>query len=385
MREAAAAVNGFLYRSRADTGACYHRSATAMPESQPGFLRYRVLKELGHGGMGRLYLAWDPQLERHVAIKALIDDGDELRERFAREARSAARLRHGHIVTIYDIGEADGQPFLVMEFVEGRTLSDIIRKREPLSLVRKLQIGAELAEGLACAHRGGVVHRDVKPSNVMLDEGGAVKILDFGVARLMESVAMTLAGTPVGTANYMSPEQLAGRRVDRRSDVFSFGATLYELLVYRQAFPGAVDSSLLRRIARSEREPLERVAPHLDPDVIEIVDRAMEPDARRRYQDLAGVARDLDRIRHRLLAVEETASTMAIPRSVVQAIRASATSREPAASATGLPIPAAAAPFAPDAVRASAGDLPEIRDVDTSAGGPFSSPAGGAGRKVPRE
>jgi tetratricopeptide (TPR) repeat protein/predicted Ser/Thr protein kinase len=274
------------------------------------FGRYQVVSQIGHGGMGALYLAWDPTLERKVAIKVLIQDNAELRERFSREARSAARLRHRHIVTMYDVGEYDGQPFMAMEYVEGETLADMIRKRKPLSTVRKLQLAEEIADGLAYAHKAGVIHRDVKPANVMVDLSGAAKILDFGIARLVESAGMTQAGTPIGTLNYMSPEQLAGRKVDQRSDIFSFGALVYELFSYRQAFPGGIDSGVLHRVLNSERDALGVVSPMLDPDIVRVVDRTLEADTAKRYQELDSVLKDLERIRLRLSAAS-TLATMA--------------------------------------------------------------------------
>ena len=280
-----------------------------MSSSPATFGRYKVVSQIAHGGMGALYLAWDPTLERKVAIKVLLKDNAELRERFSREARSAARLRHRHIVTMYDVGEYDGQPFMAMEYVEGETLADMIRKRKPLSTVRKLQLAEEIADGLGYAHKAGVIHRDVKPANVMVDLNGAAKILDFGIARLVESAGMTQAGTPIGTLNYMSPEQLAGRKVDQRSDIFSFGALVYELFSYRQAFPGGIDSGVLHRVLNSERDALGVVAPMLDPDIVRVVDRSLEADTAKRYQELDSVLKDLERIRLRLSAAS-SASTV---------------------------------------------------------------------------
>jgi len=281
--------------------------------TDPAFFgRYQVISRIGQGGMGILYLAWDPTLERKVAIKVLLQDNQDLRERFSREARSAARLRHRHIVTIYDVGENSGLPFMAMEYVEGQTFADIIRNREPLSVIRKLQLAQELGEGLAYAHKAGVIHRDVKPSNVMVDAGGSAKILDFGVARLGDAAGLTQDGAPVGTLNYMSPEQLAGRRVDNRSDVFAFGAVLYELLSFRQAFPGSLATGILQRILHSERVPLDEAYPGINPEIVQVVDRALESDVAKRYQDLAAAARDLERIRLRLIADGETSATMTL-------------------------------------------------------------------------
>jgi eukaryotic-like serine/threonine-protein kinase len=262
--------------------------------------RYEIRGRIGQGGMGVLYRAWDPRLERQVAIKLLIGDNPELRERFAREARSAARLRHPHIVLIFDVGEHEGQPFIAMEYIQGQTLGEMINARAGLSLVRKLELIEELCDGLAFAHRTGVIHRDIKPANAMVDANGALKILDFGIARLTESSGMTQSGMLIGTLNYMSPEQVMGREIDNRSDIFAVGALFYELLACRQAFPGGLQNGILNRILQGQREPVETVCPGLDPDVVRVVDQALELDPERRYQDLTVMRKDLQRVRFRL-------------------------------------------------------------------------------------
>src|SRR5215207_4528986 len=196
--------------------------------------------------MGELYLASDPLLDRLVAIKVLRTgfDSAELRERFAREARSAARLTHVNIVTIYDVGVHEGQPFLAMEYVRGETLLQKVRRQKELSLGTRLQYVEELCAGLAHAHEAGIIHRDIKPANLIVAPSGTLKILDFGLARLADSSSMTQSGTVMGTLNYMSPEQITGQPLDRRSDMFAVGAVFYELLSYQQAFPGGIDSGV---------------------------------------------------------------------------------------------------------------------------------------------
>ncbi len=272
--------------------------------------------------MGSLYLGWDPMLERQIAIKLLRDDNEELRERFAREARSVARLRHPNIVTIFDVGEQDGQPFIAMEYIQGQTLGDLIRRGAPLALTRKLQIIDDISDGLAFAHKAGIVHRDVKPANVMVEHEGDVKILDFGIARIAES-GMTQAGMLIGTLNYMSPEQVAGRIVDRRSDIFAVGAVMYELLALKQAFPGGLHNGILNRILHEPPPPLASICADLDPEVIEIVDRALEKQPEARFQDLQAMRRELQRVRQRLeqnpgdtVALSVDAETMAVLPSV---------------------------------------------------------------------
>ena len=196
--------------------------------------RYEVLKPLGQGGMGSIYLACDPNIgNRAVVIKLLRHgfDDREMRERFASEAHAAGALHHPNIVTIFDVGEYEGQPFIAMEYIKGQTLTEMIDERPRLSIVRKIELLEELCAGLDYAHKAGVVHRDIKPANLMLNERGVLKIVDFGLARLRSTPrGTTRAGMVVGTLNYMAPEQMAGDQIDARADIFAFGAVMYELL-----------------------------------------------------------------------------------------------------------------------------------------------------------
>ncbi len=261
--------------------------------------RYMIVDRLGQGGMASLYLARDPAIDRLVAIKVLREGfDDELRERFAREARSAGSLRHVNIVTIFDVGEHEGEPFIAMEYVAGETLAQVIRRNAPLGLARKVELLEALCAGLGYAHQAGIVHRDIKPANIMVDTEGVLKILDFGIARVGDS-SMTQAGMLVGTLNYMSPEQVAGQPVDHRSDIFAVGAVGYELLSYRQAFPGNLQSGILHRILHGQPEPLEGIAP-VDSDLAGVIGRALEKDPGDRYPDLGVMRRDLARVRHLL-------------------------------------------------------------------------------------
>jgi tetratricopeptide (TPR) repeat protein len=266
----------------------------------PTFIgRFKIVSQIGKGGMGALYLAWDPTLEREIAIKLLRDDNDDLRERFAREARSVARLRHPHIVTVFDVGVHEDHPFIAMEYIKGQTLAEIIGSGVPLSIVRKLQLAEELCDGLAFAHKAGIVHRDVKPANIIVDEvAGSLKLLDFGIARV--GPGMTQAGMLIGTLNYMSPEQVVGGAVDGRSDIFAVGTVLYELFARRQAFPGRLDTGILHKILHTSPESLEVLCSDLDPEIVQIVNRALEKDPAARYQELTAMRRDLQRVLRRL-------------------------------------------------------------------------------------
>jgi TPR repeat protein/serine/threonine protein kinase len=278
--------------------------------------RYQILQRLGQGGMGVLYLARDPVIERFVVIKVLRQglDDDELRERFTREARSAGRLRHINIVTIFDVGDCEGQPFIAMDYIRGVTLAELIRGGAALPLARKLQLMDELCAGLQYAHRAGVIHRDVKPANIMLDDDGVLKILDFGIARLGAS-GMTQAGAVMGTLNYMAPEQMEGKPIDARADMFSSGAVFYELLSSRRAFPGDMQSGILHRILGGGPEPLENYCPQAPAGLIAIVNRCLQKQPEQRYADMAIVRRELAAISEQIATERhgDPEATIAIP------------------------------------------------------------------------
>jgi len=264
--------------------------------------KYTIDRFIESGGMGDVYLARDPALDRAVAIKFLREgfDNQEMRERFEREARAAGRLSHPNIVTIYEFGVFDGRPFIAMEFVRGEPLSKLIRRREPIPLVRKLEMMEGLCSGLAHAHKTGMVHRDIKPANLMVDnDGGPLKILDFGIVRMAGS-GLTSHGVLVGTINYMSPEQITGRgTIDLRSDVFAVGAVLHEVFTYQRAFPGEM-TDVLYKIVHAQPESAATLSPGLDAGIVRAIDQCLEKAPERRYQDLGVLRRELARIRQRL-------------------------------------------------------------------------------------
>ena len=190
--------------------------------------------------MGVVYRAHDSLLEREVALKiisASIEGNPELRERFYREARAAGQLSHRNIITIHDLGEHDGQPYLAMEFLTGEDLQRRLSRPEPMSLARKLEIAADICDGLSYAHRRGLIHRDIKPANIFITDEGVVKLLDFGLARMVTS-ELTASNMMLGTLNYMAPEQVRGERTDHRADIFSFGVVLYEDPQRQEGVPG---------------------------------------------------------------------------------------------------------------------------------------------------
>jgi eukaryotic-like serine/threonine-protein kinase len=191
-------------------------------------------------------------------------------------------------------------PFIAMEYVPGETLARIIRERRAVGIERRIRWMEELCDGLAYAHEAGIVHRDVKPANLMVDSDGELKILDFGVARVAQAADLTQEGSIIGTLNYMSPEQVTGQDVDRRSDVFAVGAVLYEMLSYRQAFPGSLSDGVLHDILHGEPEPLAREPSGIDAMLVSVVERAMSKDPEHRYPDLVAMKSDLQEIRGRL-------------------------------------------------------------------------------------
>jgi serine/threonine-protein kinase len=265
------------------------------------FGRYRLDDRLGQGGMGVVYRAWDTVLERVVALKMVRSDVEgalepELRERFLREARAAAHLTHRNIVTIYDLGEHEGQPYFAMEFLDGEDLQRRLARPEKTSVWRKIDIGIEVCQGMEFAHAHGVIHRDLKPANIYITSTGGVKILDFGLARLLSS-QITRSNMLMGTLNYLAPEQVRGERADQQSDVFSIGVVLYELFSGRRAFEGDSAAATLYKILQEVPEPLWKLDPELPGELTAIVDRALAKPRDERYPDMASLRHDLEMVR----------------------------------------------------------------------------------------
>jgi predicted Ser/Thr protein kinase len=267
------------------------------PGTQIG--RYEIQRRLGRGGMGTVYAAHDPVLGRLVGIKVFAGDLDipDARERFAREARSAAALAHPHIVAVYDFGEYRSQPYIVMEYVAGETLAEVIRRRAPVSLAEKLRWIEELTAGAGYAHQMSVIHRDIKPANLIIDRTGRLKILDFGIARMLALASNTR--DMIGTPGYMAPEQILGGEVDRRADLFSIGVVFYELLSYTEAFPGETLPTITHRILTQDPVPLPRLVPDLDPTVLPIIERALKKNPDERWDDAESLRLAISRIRRR--------------------------------------------------------------------------------------
>jgi serine/threonine protein kinase/tetratricopeptide (TPR) repeat protein len=259
---------------------------------------YRITEKIGEGGMGVVYLAEDTELKRRVALKFLpervADDADAL-ARFKREAQTAAALNHPNIITIHEIGQFEGQPFIAMSYIEGGTLRDEMDRG--VSKDRALDIAIQSCDGLETAHRAGIIHRDIKPENFMSDPDGRVKILDFGIATFSRPGDAGTDATTAGTVYYMSPEQARGEKMDARSDVFSLGTILYELLAGRRPFKGEHTSAVHYSILNEDPEPLTQVDSSIDERLWQIVAKTLEKNPNDRYQSTAELAADLKAVR----------------------------------------------------------------------------------------
>ena len=259
---------------------------------------YKILEKLGEGGMGVVYKAEDTKLRRTVALKFLpqrLSASEQDKSRFIQEAQAASALNHPNVCTIHDIQEHDGRMFIVMEFVDGQTLED---KKGTIGLKQAIDIGIQIADGLAAAHEKGIVHRDIKPENIMIRKDGIVQIMDFGLAKLRGKVTrLTKEGSTVGTAGYMSPEQVQGNDADHRSDIFSFGVLLYELIAGQLPFRGVHDTALAYEIVNMDAPPISSIKPEIDPTLDAIVLECLEKDPNERTQSAKQVSIDLKRFK----------------------------------------------------------------------------------------
>lgn len=268
-------------------------------------LHYKILEKLGEGGMGEVYKAQDTKLDRFVALKFLpskLTATEDEKSRFIQEAKTASAMNHPNVCTIYSIEEYENkenekQLFIAMEFVDGKTLSD---KKKTLSDKQKLEISAQVAEGLAAAHDKGIVHRDIKPDNIMIRKDGIVQIMDFGLAKLYSSgnvSRLTKAGTTLGTMGYMSPEQIQGQDVDHRTDIFSLGVVIYELFAGQSPFKGMHEAALVYEIVNTDVPPITEEKPEFDPELDKLILECLEKDPPDRCQSAAELARNLRRLK----------------------------------------------------------------------------------------
>jgi serine/threonine-protein kinase len=259
--------------------------------------RYRLDAQIGTGGMSTVYRAFDTVLERKVAIKLMhreiAADSGQL-ERFRREARAVAQLSHPHIVGVIDAGEDEGHPYIVFEHVDGETLKDRIRHRGRLPVEEAIAYAIEIARALRCAHARGIVHRDIKPQNVLIDEEGTAKVTDFGIARTLDEDALTAAGRVLGTTDYVSPEQALGRDVNGQSDIYSLGIVLFEMLTGDIPFHGENQVAVAMKHVREELPDVQALRPEVSATLASVLDHMTSKDLRRRYATAEALEADLE-------------------------------------------------------------------------------------------
>src|SRR5580704_6495782 len=269
--------------------------------------RYRLEARIGSGGMSTVYRATDETLQRPVAIKLMnreiSTDSDQL-ERFRREARAVAQLSHPHIVGVIDYGEDDGRPYIVFEYVEGETLKERIRRTGRLPTTEAVAYAIEIARALGVAHARHIVHRDVKPQNVLIDDEGSAKVTDFGIARTLDEEGLTADGRVLGTTDYVSPEQALGQPVTGQSDLYSLGVVLYEMLTGEVPFRGDSPVAVAMRHVREEVPDVQHLRPGVSAATASVVDRAVSKDLSRRYPDAGAMVADLEEV----LAIETSRS-----------------------------------------------------------------------------
>jgi len=278
---------------------------------------YRIIKKIGLGGMGEVYLAEDTELKRNVALKFLVYhlcQNREFRSRFKREARAAAKLNHPNLITIHEVGEFRDQPFLAMQYIKGRSLRDVIIDGE-LSLKSIINLSIQICQGLSKAHETGIIHRDIKPSNILIDDDNRPKILDFGLATFKGTNKLTKTGSTLGTVAYMSPEQVRGEELDVRTDLFSFGVVLYEMLTGKAPYKNQNEAATYNAILNESPEPLQKFKKDIPNELSSIVNKALDKDRNTRYQSAEEILTDL---RHFIENTDLKKSPVASPKKKIK-------------------------------------------------------------------
>ena len=264
--------------------------------------KYEILEQIGVGGFGAVYRGRDPFIKRMVAVKTCQLNDEEIKSRFFREAELAGNLHHRNITTIYDFGVENGIPYIVQEFLSGEDLDKLIKRGDPMTVPRKIEILTAITEGLGYAHQHHIIHRDIKPANIRILADDSVKIMDFGIAKSLQSESsLTQTGITLGTSAYLAPEQIRGDPLDQRTDVFALGVLAYELMTYRKPFRGDHLSTVLYKILNETPEPPETIAPDLPPDLSAAVMRAIEKDLAQRYPTMEALRLDLQAIYRQLV------------------------------------------------------------------------------------
>ena len=264
--------------------------------------RYQIIRKLGQGGAGIVFLCKDPFIKRRVAIKISQTPTDRARERFLVEAQSAGQFNHSNIVSIYDVGTQNNFCYMTMEYIEGDTLEKSCLKKHRLPLRRVIEIALNVCSALDYSHKRGIIHKDIKPANIMIDKDGIVKIADFGIAQMTES---TVVSGFFGTPSYMSPEQLKEEIIGYQSDIFSLGCVIYELLSNQKAFPGENNFSIIFKITSAEHVPISEIRPDLPPLIEDIINKSLMKNPPERYQSCTELAYDLKVVLRGLTEVTE--------------------------------------------------------------------------------
>src|SRR3954449_3772188 len=327
--------------------------------------RYRIMRKLGTGGMANVYLAEDQELGRRVAIKILNDrhaNDEQFVERFRREAKNAAALSHPNVVSIYDRGDAEGTYYIAMEYLDGRSVKELIVSRGPAPVNVSIEYARQILSALRFAHRHGIVHRDIKPHNVLVDGEGRVKVTDFGIARAGTS-QMTETGSIVGTAQYLSPEQAKGGEVDPRSDLYSLGIVLYELLTGKTPFDGETPVEIAMKHLSNAPQPPSKLRQDIPAELDMVVLRALAKNPDDRYQSADEMEADLERVARgaRVSAATVDSATQVLRRPAAAAAATPGAWPRPAAAAAATPAAATAATvIAPPAAAAAAGAPPAV-------------------------